>query len=134
MATCPEDALEIMGDDAENFDLVILDYDFGPKMNGLEALTRIKKIHPDLPVIILTARGEEADRVRGLHDGADDYVVKPFSVKELLARVEAVLRRSAERPTDVARINIPGGSIDLERREVRFDDGRRTDPVAIRFV
>ncbi|MFH1265468.1 MAG: response regulator transcription factor, partial [Planctomycetota bacterium] len=78
-------------------------------------------------IIILTARGEEADRVRGLNDGADDYVVKPFSVKELLARVEAVLRRTPERPTDVGPIAIPGGRIDLARREVRFDDGRRAD-------
>ena len=59
--------------------------------------------------------------------GADDYVVKPFSVKELLARVQAVLRRSPERPTDVERVEIPGGTADLARREVRFEDGRRND-------
>ena len=80
-----------------------------------------------MPIIILSARGEEADRVRGLRDGADDYVVKPFSVKELLARVEAVLRRSPERPTDLAGVDIPNGQIDLERREVRFDDGGRNE-------
>jgi DNA-binding response OmpR family regulator len=78
-------------------------------------------------VIILTARGEEADRVRGLRDGADDYVVKPFSVKELLARVEAVLRRSPERPCDMAVVPIPGARIDLDRREVQFDDGQREE-------
>ena len=76
---------------------------------------------------MLTARGDEADRVRGLHDGADDYVVKPFSVKELLARVEAVLRRSAERPTDVSQIAFPGGTIDLARREVRFAKSGRAE-------
>jgi DNA-binding response OmpR family regulator len=80
-----------------------------------------------MPVTVLTARGDEADRVRGLHVGADDYVVKPFSVKELLARVEAVLRRSPERPTDVSEIAIPGGRVDLARREVRFDDGGRDE-------
>ena len=60
-----------------------------------------------MPVIILTARGDETDRVRGLRDGADDYVVKPFSVKELLARVEAVLRRTPQRPADVVQVAIP---------------------------
>ena len=70
------------------------------------------------------ARGEENDRVRGLQSGADDYVVKPFSVRELLARVDAVLRRSPERPSDVTRIAIPGGEVDLATREVRFADAR----------
>src|SRR5208337_4409802 len=79
------------------------------------------------PIIILTAKGDEADRVRGLREGADDYVVKPFSVKELLARIEAVLRRSAERPVDVRELQIPGGRIDLARREAQFDDGSREE-------
>jgi DNA-binding response OmpR family regulator len=61
--------------------------------------------------------------VRGLRTGADDYVVKPFGSSELLARVEAVLRRSAERPADVARLRIDGRTVNLSRREVRFEDG-----------
>ena len=80
---------------------------------------------PTQAVIILTAQGEEADRVEGLRRGADDYVVKPFSVKELLAQVEAVLRRSPGRPRDVAEVAIPGGVVDLERHETRFADGQR---------
>jgi two-component system alkaline phosphatase synthesis response regulator PhoP len=108
------------------FDLLLLDLVL-PRRDGLEILEHVRRLRPTLPIIILTARGEEADRVRGLHNGADDYVVKPFSVKELLARVEAVMRRSAERPADRAEIKIPGGLIDLRRREVRFDDGRRTE-------
>jgi len=108
------------------FDLLLLDLVL-PKRDGFEILGEVRRVQPTLPVIILSARGEEADRVRGLRDGADDYVVKPFSVKELLARVEAVLRRSPERPTDVAEISIPGGRVDLNRREVQFDDGRRSD-------
>ena len=109
-----------------HYDLLLLDLVL-PGPDGFEILQEVRRLRPTLPVIILTARGEEDDRVRGLHDGADDYVVKPFSVKELLARVEAVMRRTPERPTDVAEINIPGGKIDVRRREVRFDDGRREE-------
>jgi two-component system alkaline phosphatase synthesis response regulator PhoP len=108
------------------FDLLLLDLVL-PHRDGLEILQRVRRLRPTLPVIILTARGAEVDRVRGLRDGADDYVVKPFSVKELLARVEAVMRRSAERPSELSEVKIPGGRIDLARREVRFDDGRRTE-------
>jgi DNA-binding response OmpR family regulator len=81
----------------------------------------------DAAILMLTARGDEYDRVLGFEVGADDYVVKPFSVKELLARVEAVLRRSPERPTDVATVAFPGGVADLQRCEVRFDDGKRAE-------
>ena len=66
-------------------------------------LDELRASHPQMAVVMLTARGAEEDRVRGLKRGADDYVVKPFSATELLARVEAVLRRSAERPTGPAR-------------------------------
>jgi DNA-binding response OmpR family regulator len=109
-----------------DFDLLLLDLVL-PGASGLEILASVRKTRPTLPVIILTARGEESDRVDGLRLGADDYVVKPFSVKELLARVEAVLRRSPERPTDVVQLAIPGGTIDLSRCEVAFDDGQRAE-------
>ena len=98
-----------------------------PGADGLDILRVIRRERPTLPVIILTARGAEDDRVQGLRLGADDYVVKPFSVKELLARIQAVLRRSPERPDDLARVDLPGGEADLARREVRFDDGTRAD-------
>jgi len=111
---------------SREFDLLLLDLVL-PGRDGLEILREVRHLRPTLPIIILTARGEEADRVRGLHDGADDYVVKPFSVKELLARVEAVLRRTPERPSLLSRVPIPGGQIDLARHEVAFDDGRRTE-------
>ena len=109
-----------------HFDLLLLDLVL-PGLGGMDILREVRRLRPTLPVIILTARGEEADRVRGLKDGADDYIVKPFSVKELLARVEAVLRRSPGRPSDVAELQIPGGKIDLARREVQFEDGRRAE-------
>ncbi len=106
-------------------DLVLLDLVL-PGGDGLELLSQVRLAHPTLPVIITTARAGEADRIRGLKLGADDYVVKPFSVKEVLARVEAVLRRSAERPSDLSELRIVGGLADLSRGELRFDDGRVT--------
>jgi DNA-binding response OmpR family regulator len=96
-----------------------------PRADGLTVLSALRKAKPALPVIFLTARGEESDRVAGLRAGADDYVVKPFSAAELLARVAAVLRRSAERPTGLARLSAPGLSVDFERREVAFESGER---------
>lgn len=106
--------------------LILLDLVL-PKRDGLSILKEVRQAKPTLPVIILTARGEEHDRVQGLKLGADDYVVKPFSVKELLARVQAVLRRSPERPMDVDEVKFPGGTADLNRRELRFDEGDRCE-------
>jgi DNA-binding response OmpR family regulator len=108
----------------QQYDLLLLDLVL-PGRGGLEILRAVRATRPTQPVIILTARGEEQDRVEGLRAGADDYVVKPFSVKELLARMEAVLRRSPGRPSDVAEVQIPGGVADLSRRELRFADGER---------
>src|SRR5438105_9090428 len=93
----------------------------------MEILEAVRVGRPTLPVIILTAKGEEADRVRGLSGGADDYVVKPFSVRELLARVEAVLRRSPERPSAVNKLHLDCGTVDFERREIRYANGKRCE-------
>lgn len=109
-----------------NYQLMLLDMVM-PQRNGLEVLAALKRERAGQPVIILSARGEEADRVRGLEGGADDYVVKPFSVKELLARVEAVLRRSCERVAAVEKLYFSGGVLDVASRELQFDDGRRVD-------
>jgi DNA-binding response OmpR family regulator len=110
----------------QDFDLLLLDLVL-PGTDGLEILRRVREVRPTLPVIILSARGEEDDRVAGLKCGADDYVVKPFSVKELLARVEAVLRRSPQRPLDVETLAIPDGCADFARREIRFAEGGRNE-------
>jgi len=103
-------------------DLVLLDV-LLPGMEGFTVLRELRKARPRLPVIMLTARGTEEDRVRGLEEGADDYVVKPFSASELLARVEAVLRRSAERPTDVRSLSLDDRRVDLERLEIVLQNG-----------
>jgi DNA-binding response OmpR family regulator len=109
---------------ATDLDVVLLDIIL-PEMDGFTVLARLRQARPRLPVILVTARGAERDRVDGLRGGADDYVVKPFSALELLARVEAVLRRSAERPTSVSAIRHEGRTVRLERREVELPDGRR---------
>ncbi len=98
-------------------DLVILDWML-PGVSGLEICRRLRarETTRTLPVIMLTARGEEGERVRGLSVGADDYVVKPFSVPELMARVRALLRRA--RPERVA-VRLSAGEIELDRETRR---------------
>lgn len=108
------------------FDLLLLDLVL-PNYSGFEILAALKEHRAGTPVIILSARGEEADRIKGLKLGADDYVVKPFSVRELLARVEAVLRRTPERPATVKELPFEGGVADFARLELRFADGSRTE-------
>ena len=82
---------------ADSPDLVVLDV-MMPKMSGLEVCKQLKAKRPSIPIILLTARGQEVDKVVGLELGADDYVTKPFSIRELLARVKAVLRRAHTLP------------------------------------
>ena len=104
--------------------LVLLDLVL-PKGSGWTILRQLRAEQSTIPVIILTACGRESDRVEGLQAGADDYVVKPFSVKELLARVEAVLRRSPQRPQLISSTQFAGGKIDFERREIVLDSQER---------
>ncbi|MGD1916126.1 MAG: response regulator transcription factor [Phycisphaerales bacterium] len=104
----------------EAFDLVLLDVRM-PHMDGHEVMAELRRARPGLPVIFLTARGESEERVRGLRGGADDYVVKPFGADELIARIEAVLRRSPERPAAVKEVRLDGLVINLARREVQRD-------------
>src|ERR1700726_37604 len=83
----------------ESPDLVILDV-MMPRMSGLEVCKQLRAKRASIPIIMLTARGQEVDKVVGLKLGADDYVTKPFSIRELLARVKSVLRRTAVLPKD----------------------------------
>ncbi|HSQ56283.1 MAG TPA: response regulator transcription factor [Gemmata sp.] len=111
---------------AAGVDLVLLDIML-PKRDGLDVLSELRRTNPTRPVILLTARGSEDDRVRGLKMGADDYVVKPFSAKELIARVEAILRRTLKPVPEVRLVHFGEGTIDLHRREIRWPDGTRQD-------
>ena len=104
----------------EPFDLVILDVML-PGMSGLDACRAIRQ-SADVPIIMLTARKDEVDRVLGLELGADDYVTKPFSPRELIARVKAILRRSQKSRDDSGDIRFPGLEVDPERRMVVVDD------------
>jgi DNA-binding response OmpR family regulator len=81
---------------SERPDLVVVDVML-PRLGGLEVVREIRRDDPDLPVLILSAKGQESDKVAGLQLGADDYIVKPFGLKELLARIDAMLRRRRSR-------------------------------------
>ncbi len=114
-----EQALELAR--AEHPDLVILDLML-PGIDGLEVCRTLRK-EGDLPIIMLTAKDEEIDRVVGLELGADDYVVKPFSVRELMARIKSVLRRAQPKPAEAApALQVGALRLDVTRRQVVWAD------------
>jgi two-component system OmpR family response regulator len=102
----------------ESFDLIVLDLNL-PKLDGFEVLRRLRAHQSPSPVLILSARDQDQERVRGLDLGADDYLVKPFSINELLARVRALLRRSQHGP----------GLRELRHAALSFDGVSRTASV-----
>jgi len=108
-----EAALEAIEDDVP--DVLVLDVML-PGMDGLSVLKRVKAEHPELPIILLTARSAEVDRVLGLELGADDYVVKPFSLRELIARVKARLRARPAAPRAPELYRFGKNEVDLRRR------------------
>ena len=111
--------------------VVLLDIGL-PGIDGMEVCRRIRSAS-DIPVIMLTARDSEIDKVVGLEIGADDYVTKPFSPRELVARVKAVLRRSEERPTKPQILEIGGFVVDSGRRQVTTPDDAVVRPTAREF-
>jgi len=121
------------------WDLVVLDVML-PKLSGYDVVKRLRDEGRELPVLLLTARGQEADKLRGFDAGADDYVTKPFSLAELLARVRARLKRrraafeaaTGGPATDAPRAFAVGAAtVDLAALEVRHEDGRRL-PLTVR--
>jgi two-component system phosphate regulon response regulator PhoB len=121
VATDGEDGLLMVAEEAP--DLIILDWML-PKLSGIEVCRRLRSPSAGnrIPIIMLTARGEEGDRVRGLESGADDYIVKPFSPAELIARVRAVLRRS-EPSRSEDKLSYGGIEMDLSSHKV-YRNGR----------
>jgi two-component system alkaline phosphatase synthesis response regulator PhoP len=112
--------------------LVVLDV-MMPRMSGLEVCKQLKAKRPSMPVIMLTARGQEIDKVVGLELGADDYVTKPFSIRELIARVKAVLRRAAPRPHELELYRFGDVEVNLRGSEVRRA-GQRVELSAKEFA
>src|SRR6202050_4048741 len=109
----------------ESPDLVILDV-MMPRMSGLDVCKQLKAKRPSVPIIMLTARGQEVDKAVGLELGAVDYVTKPFSIRELLARVRAVLRRTAVAPKHQDQHSFGDVEVDLRRCRV-LRSGRALD-------
>src|SRR6187431_2161851 len=98
---------------SDNPDLVVLDV-MMPRMSGLDVCKQLKAKRPSVPIIMLTARGQEIDKVVGLELGADDYVTKPFSIRELLARVRAILRRTDGTKKRLSRYRFADVELDFE--------------------
>lgn len=114
-----EKAMESIEDDVP--DCLLLDIML-PGMDGISVLRKVKQDHPELPIILLTAKSAEVDRVLGLELGADDYVTKPFSLRELIARVKARLRTRPAAPKTPDRYRFGVNEVDLRRR-VLWHDG-----------
>ncbi len=93
-------------------DLVLLDVML-PEMNGFEVCEKLREQDPDLPILMVTAKGEEHDKVRGLRLGADDYIVKPFGVAELCARIDAALRRRRHREAESETLQVGDVTVDF---------------------
>lgn len=129
VASDGERGLELAVDKAP--DLVLLDLML-PRLNGFEVLRELRKRRIDVPVIVLTAKGEEGDKVRGLDLGADDYVTKPFGLRELLARIEAVLRRKRRFDKTLEQVSFGAAEIDFSARVARFK-GKPVDLTAREF-
>ncbi|MEY3108504.1 MAG: hypothetical protein RL730_855 [Actinomycetota bacterium] len=104
----------------QSFDLVLLDINM-PIIDGFKVLEKIRELKPNLPVIMLSARSEKTDVISGLREGADDYIAKPFSIEEVITRIEAVLRRTNPGTTK-SLLRVGPISLNRETYEVRFNE------------
>jgi two-component system, OmpR family, response regulator MprA len=123
VTTAPDGAAALTLLSQRNADLVILDV-MMPNMDGWEVCRRLRAAGITTPILLLTARDEVQDRVKGLDLGADDYLVKPFALEELMARVRALLRRRSEQPGTDTRIQYEDLILDVDAREMARGDRR----------
>lgn len=105
----------------ETFDLVLLDLML-PQMDGIEVCRRLRQARPALPILMLTARGSEDEKIAGFAAGADDYVTKPFGVRELLARIDVFARRASSTPAEPEILELDGCTMDLGRHQAARGD------------
>lgn len=108
-----------------DYDLVVMDI-MMPELDGFSAVKEIKEFKPDLPFIMLSALGEEFDRIHGFDVGVDDYVIKPFSCKELMMRIHAILKRTQAKSSTQEHFVLKGMDIDFAARTVTIDGNRIT--------
>lgn len=108
-----------------DYDLVVMDI-MMPELDGFSAVKEIKEFKPDLPFIMLSALGEEFDRIHGFDVGVDDYVIKPFSCKELMMRIHAILKRTQSKGNNQEHYILKGLDIDFAARTVTIDGSRIT--------
>jgi len=106
---------------SENFDLVLLDVML-PKMNGIDICKRLREEGNEVPIILLTALDDEFDKITGLNSGADDYITKPFSPRELVARIKAVLRRQSHSNIPKAEVNYMGLKLYPSKYKVYYNE------------
>ncbi len=125
-----EEALSLVSQ--HSYDIILLDVML-PKINGFEVCQQIREVS-DVPVIMLTAKSEDMDKILGLEYGADDYITKPFNILEIKARIKAILRRSSRTPDKETptKITYPGFELDCESRSVRVN-GRDVNLTAKEF-
>jgi DNA-binding response OmpR family regulator len=109
----------------EPFDLIVLDLGL-PRLDGIEVCRRIRTARPLVPILMLTARGSESEKVAGLDAGADDYLAKPFGPRELLARIAALLRRASAAPADAEHVEADGCLLDLGHCVAQRDGARQS--------
>lgn len=115
------------------FDLIVLDLML-PRVDGFQVLRQLRSAEQDVPVLLLTARGEEETKVKGFDLGADDYLTKPFSVLELLSRIKAILRRTHHDGVHAAQVLLVSGPFSLDREKMELRRGQKRQDLGLQAL